>query len=61
MTALDQTALDRTALDLTGLTTRPAQTWGAVRLVPLVREQPITDLRLHQRVNPMGGEYPRSS
>ncbi|MFF7637243.1 hypothetical protein ACFZB9_29450 [Kitasatospora sp. NPDC008050] len=41
---------DPTALDLTGLTTRPAQSWGAIRLVPLVREQPITDLRLHRRI-----------
>ncbi|WP_406282099.1 ARPP-2 domain-containing protein [Embleya sp. NBC_00896] len=35
---------------LTGLTARPAQVWGAVRLVPLVRDEPITDLRLDQRV-----------
>ncbi|MEU9890702.1 hypothetical protein [Sphaerisporangium sp. NPDC051011] len=34
-------------IDLTGLETRPAQTWGGVRLVPLVRREPITDLRLH--------------
>ncbi|MFF0308120.1 hypothetical protein ACFYSC_11865 [Streptosporangium sp. NPDC004379] len=33
-------------LTLTGLTTRPAQTWGGVRLVPLVRDEPIEDLRL---------------
>ncbi|NRQ37592.1 hypothetical protein HII36_38045 [Nonomuraea sp. NN258] len=36
-------------IDLTGLETRPAQTWGAVRLVPLVRPRPIVDLRLHAR------------
>ncbi|MEU1617051.1 hypothetical protein ABZ479_07040 [Streptomyces sp. NPDC005722] len=39
-----------TALDLTGLDTRPSQVWGAVRLVPLVREQPVEDLRLHPRL-----------
>ncbi|MFJ8039468.1 ARPP-2 domain-containing protein [Kitasatospora sp. NPDC096147] len=37
-------------LTLDGLTTRPAQVWGGVRLVPLVREQPITDLRLRQEL-----------
>jgi hypothetical protein len=37
-------------IDLTGLETRPAQTWGAIRLVPLVRPEPITDLRLHAKV-----------
>ncbi|MGN9783725.1 ARPP-2 domain-containing protein [Nonomuraea sp. ZG12] len=37
-------------IDLTGLETRPAQTWGAIRLVPLVRPEPITDLRLHVKV-----------
>ncbi|GAA2740586.1 ARPP-2 domain-containing protein [Kitasatospora cinereorecta] len=42
-------------LDLTGLTTRPAQVWGGVRLVPLVRHQPIDDLRLHQEL--FGEEY----
>ncbi|WP_327356597.1 ARPP-2 domain-containing protein [Streptomyces sp. NBC_01304] len=39
-----------TRLDLTGLTTRPAQVWGGVRLVPLVREQPLTDLRLRHEL-----------
>lgn len=39
-----------TALDLTGLTTRPSQVWGGVRLVPLVRERPLTDLRLHEEI-----------
>ncbi|UNO43316.1 hypothetical protein [Streptomyces sp. MST-110588] len=33
-------------LDLTGLDTRPSQVWGGVRLVPLVREEPVDDLRL---------------
>lgn len=37
-------------VDLTGLRTGPAQTWGAVRLVPLLRDEPITDLRLHARM-----------
>ncbi|MEV0233139.1 hypothetical protein [Nonomuraea sp. NPDC050786] len=37
-------------IDLTGLDTRPAQTWGALRLVPLVRREPIEDLRLHAKV-----------
>ncbi|GAA2214688.1 hypothetical protein GCM10009850_101530 [Nonomuraea monospora] len=37
-------------IDLTGLETRPAQTWGAMRLVPLVRREPIVDLRLHAKV-----------
>ncbi|GAA3131411.1 ARPP-2 domain-containing protein [Nonomuraea salmonea] len=37
-------------IDLTGLETRPAQTWGALRLVPLVRRTPIEDLRLHAKV-----------
>ncbi|GJF27650.1 hypothetical protein KNE206_03500 [Kitasatospora sp. NE20-6] len=39
-----------TRLDLTGLATRPAQVWGGVRLVPLVREEPVDGLRLHRRV-----------
>ncbi|MEV4378847.1 hypothetical protein [Streptosporangium sp. NPDC049644] len=39
-----------TDLALTGLTTRPAQVWGGVRLVPLVREEPIEDLRLDARL-----------
>lgn len=37
-------------IELTGLTTRPAQVWGGVRLVPLVRETPIEDLRLDVRL-----------
>ncbi|MBB4919670.1 ARPP-2 domain-containing protein [Streptosporangium saharense] len=39
-----------TALTLTGLSTRPAQVWGGVRLVPLVRQEPIEDLRLDARI-----------
>jgi hypothetical protein len=38
-------------IDLTGLTPAPAQTWGAIRLVPLLRADPITDLRLHARLH----------
>jgi hypothetical protein len=34
-----------------GLRTGPAQTWGAVRLVPLLRDEPIVDLRLHARLH----------
>ncbi|GGM53139.1 hypothetical protein GCM10011608_42510 [Micromonospora sonchi] len=37
-------------IDLTGLTAGPAQTWGAIRLVPLLRPIPITELRLHARL-----------
>ncbi|WP_432043843.1 ARPP-2 domain-containing protein [Streptomyces cadmiisoli] len=39
-----------TTLDLTGLATRPSQVWGAVRLVPLVRDEPVNDLRLHPQL-----------
>ncbi|MBI0297238.1 hypothetical protein JBE04_22910 [Streptomyces sp. PRKS01-29] len=39
-----------TTLELTGLTALPAQTWGAIRLVPLVRDEPIADLRLDARL-----------
>ncbi|MFE2596271.1 hypothetical protein ACFXCZ_07150, partial [Streptomyces sp. NPDC059396] len=39
-----------TRLDLTGLITRPAQVWGGIRLVPLVREKPVTGLRLHREI-----------
>ncbi|MFE1369618.1 hypothetical protein ACFW84_36000 [Streptomyces anulatus] len=37
-------------LELTGLTARPSQVWGGVRLVPLVRETPVEGLRLHREV-----------
>ena len=39
-----------TKLSLDGLTPLPAQVWGGVRLVPLVRDRPITGLRLHRHV-----------
>ncbi|MFD8382799.1 hypothetical protein ACFV2X_30530 [Streptomyces sp. NPDC059679] len=41
---------DTTLVALTGLTALPSQVWGAIRLVPLVREEPITDLRLDDRL-----------
>ncbi|HEU5025890.1 MAG TPA: hypothetical protein VFV01_13305 [Spirillospora sp.] len=34
---------------LEGLETRPAQVWGSVRLVPLVRDEPVPHLRLHRK------------
>ncbi|WNI25142.1 ARPP-2 domain-containing protein [Streptomyces sp. ITFR-16] len=37
-------------LELNGLTARPAQVWGGIRLVPLVREKPVEGLRLHREV-----------
>ncbi|MFI8290810.1 hypothetical protein EAO71_12075 [Streptomyces sp. ms191] len=37
-------------IDLTGLEVRPAQVWGGVRLVPLVRDEPVEGLRLHREV-----------
>ncbi|UTR81572.1 ARPP-2 domain-containing protein [Streptomyces cavourensis] len=37
-------------LELTGLTARPSQVWGGVRLVPLVREEPVAGLRLRREV-----------
>lgn len=40
---------ETTGPDMRGLRTRPAQVWGGVRLVPLVRDEPVTDLRLHPR------------
>ncbi|MER7723758.1 hypothetical protein [Streptomyces sp. NPDC096323] len=39
-----------TRLELTGLTARPSQVWGGIRLVPLVREKPVEGLRLHREV-----------
>ncbi|MFI6102588.1 ARPP-2 domain-containing protein [Streptomyces sp. NPDC051310] len=39
-----------TRIDLAGLTARPAQVWGGIRLVPLVREEPVEWLRLHREV-----------
>ncbi|WP_432120363.1 ARPP-2 domain-containing protein [Streptomyces sp. S1] len=37
-----------TRIDLGGLDTRPAQVWGGVRLVPLVRTEPVPGLRLRR-------------
>ncbi|HEY5836185.1 ARPP-2 domain-containing protein [Streptomyces sp.] len=37
-------------LDLAGLAPRPAQVWGGIRLVPLVRDEPLPGLRLHARL-----------
>ncbi|WLQ43461.1 hypothetical protein P8A22_28210 [Streptomyces laculatispora] len=42
-------------LELTGLTARPSQVWGGIRLVPLVREKPVEGLRLHREVYAGGG------
>ncbi|WP_395360255.1 ARPP-2 domain-containing protein [Streptomyces sp. YH02] len=39
-----------TRIDLTGLDVRPSQVWGGVRLVPLVRAEPVPGLRLHREV-----------
>ncbi|MFJ8662807.1 ARPP-2 domain-containing protein [Streptomyces sp. NPDC093795] len=39
-----------TRIDLTGLDVRPAQVWGGVRLVPLVRTEPVPGLRLSREV-----------
>ncbi|MEU9852827.1 hypothetical protein [Streptomyces sp. NPDC047974] len=39
-----------TRIDLTGLDVRAAQVWGGIRLVPLVREEPVEGLRLHREV-----------
>ncbi|SDK04455.1 ARPP-2 domain-containing protein [Streptomyces indicus] len=39
-----------TELDFTGLVTKPSQVWGGIRLVPLVRETPIEDLRLRREL-----------
>jgi hypothetical protein len=37
------------SFELEGLETRPAQVWGSVRLVPLVRDEPVPNLRLHRK------------
>ncbi|MFI8965152.1 ARPP-2 domain-containing protein [Streptomyces sp. NPDC053493] len=50
-----------TRIDLTGLAVRPAQVWGGVRLVPLVRDEPVAGLRLHREVYERGhGCFPDS-
>ena len=36
-------------ISLQGLEIAPSQTWGAVRIVPLLRKQPRKDLRLYKR------------
>jgi hypothetical protein len=41
------TATGTLRLDLAGLTTLPSQVWGGIRLVPLVRAEPLPGLRLH--------------
>ncbi|MCH7232326.1 hypothetical protein L0U85_15890 [Glycomyces sp. L485] len=50
-------------LTFDGLQTRPGQVWGGVRLVPLVRDEPISSLRLHPNGfpdnDPFGGYEPR--
>ncbi|KAB2346792.1 ARPP-2 domain-containing protein [Actinomadura rudentiformis] len=37
-------------MERSGLRTGPAQAWGSVRLVPLVRDEPVPHLRLDRRV-----------
>ncbi|MWA02216.1 hypothetical protein F8568_017915 [Actinomadura sp. LD22] len=37
------------SFELAGLRTAPAQVWGSVRLVPLVRDEPVPHLRLHRK------------
>ncbi|MEU1863221.1 ARPP-2 domain-containing protein [Streptomyces gardneri] len=39
-----------TRIDLTGLDVRPAQVWGGVRIVPLVRAEPVAGLRLRREL-----------
>ncbi|MFE9413189.1 hypothetical protein ACFYN0_31010 [Streptomyces sp. NPDC006704] len=45
-----------TALDLTGLSAGPAQVWGGIRLVPLLRAEPVAGLRLHREAYG-GGDF----
>ncbi|WP_067469841.1 ARPP-2 domain-containing protein [Actinomadura macra] len=33
-----------------GLRTGPSQVWASIRLVPLLRDEPVPDLRLHRRL-----------
>lgn len=37
-------------LDLGDLRSAPAQVWGGVRLVPLIRDKPVDQLRLHTQI-----------
>ena len=46
MRHFDQTTA---GIPLTGLRLAPAQQWGGVRMIPLIREQPREDLRLTRR------------
>ncbi|WP_175411082.1 hypothetical protein [Streptomyces sp. TRM64462] len=39
-----------TRIDLAGLTAGPAQVWGGIRLVPLLRETPVEGLRLSREL-----------
>ena len=41
-------------LDLTGLRPAPAQTFGAFRLIPLLRDTPCQDVRLSRAAIPPG-------
>ncbi|MFJ9408427.1 ARPP-2 domain-containing protein [Streptomyces sp. NPDC101393] len=41
-------------LELSGVRSGPSQVWGAIRLVPLLRAEPVTDLRLHREVYETG-------
>lgn len=50
-----------TRLDLAGLETRPSQVWGGIRLVPLVRAEPIESLRLHPGALDPAGRGPGSA
>ncbi|WP_419994331.1 ARPP-2 domain-containing protein [Streptomyces boninensis] len=47
MTDHDRDLAHHLDLARSGLTTGPAQVWGAIRLMPLLRAQPIDDLRLY--------------
>lgn len=44
-------------LTFDGLRVRPGQVWGGIRLVPLVRDEPIVSLRLHPSGFPGGDTY----
>ncbi|MDN3243436.1 ARPP-2 domain-containing protein [Glycomyces tritici] len=44
-------------LTFDGLQIRPDQVWGGIRLVPLVRDEPITSLRLHPSGFPVDDSF----
>lgn len=44
-------------LTFDGLQVRPGQVWGAIRLVPLVRDEPISSLRLHPSGFPVDDSF----